>query len=82
MSDFQQSFHEYYTQKFSFLFLLKLLIVKEERYITWQFLLSRIEYDLIGLLIKLTDKLFAFIHVTMVWSSLIHNYLYLVYIWM
>ena len=81
MCDFQQSFHEDYALKFSFLFLLKLRIVKEERYITWQFLLLRIEYDLIGLL-KLTDKLFAFIHVTMVWSSLIHNYLYLVYIWM
>ena len=50
MYDFQQSFREYYTYKFGFPFLLKLLILKNEGYITRQFLSLRFEYDIIGLL--------------------------------
>ena len=72
--DFQQSFREYYTLKCSFLFFLKLVIVKKERcsIITQQFVSLRFEYDIIGLL-KLTDDLIAFIHAVAIAMELFNS---------
>ena len=72
--DFQQSFREYYTLKCSFLFFLKLVIIKKERcsIITQQFVSLRFEYDIIGLL-KLTDDLIAFIHAVAIAMELFNS---------